>query len=55
LSWVGGLSNGGEPVLDYSVIYDQGAGSYITLVTGISTPSYVKSGLTVGKTYKFRV
>ncbi len=55
LTWVQGLSNGGSPVLDYSIIYDQATGVYVSLTTGVTVTSFVKSGLTVGSTYKFRV
>lgn len=55
LTWVQGLSNGGSPVLDYSIIFDQAKGVYISLATGVTLTSFVKTGLTVGQTYKFRV
>jgi len=55
VSWVEGFSNGGTPVIDYHLYYDQGVGNYITLASGITTQFYTAVGLTQGVTYRFKV
>jgi hypothetical protein len=40
-------------VLDYSVSYDQASGTFVTLQSGITTTSFVATGLTPGSTYQF--
>ena len=57
VSWVDGISNGGQPVLDYSLSFD-GAPAGVTwtsVASGILTRSFVVTGLTTGLTYSFRV
>jgi hypothetical protein len=36
-SWEDGLSDGGMPVEDYTIYYDQGLGTYIQLDSGINS------------------
>jgi hypothetical protein len=57
LQWVAGLANGGSPVIDYRISYDQAAGDdvYVELISGLTTESYTAQGLTRGSTYKFKV
>lgn len=35
MTWVDGLSDGGEPILDYRIVYDQSIGNYMPLVEGL--------------------
>lgn len=46
LSWSQGLSNGGLPVIDYRVSFDQGTGVYIVIQSGVTSLSYIKTTLT---------
>ena len=56
MTWTDGASNGGTPVLDYKIIYDQSIGNYITLVEGHISNSYTTVlMLTKGRLYKFKV
>jgi hypothetical protein len=54
LSWSNGISNGGRPILDYKIWFDQGTGRYITLAT-VASRTYTAVNLTPGNTYKFKV
>lgn len=58
LKWQAGPESGGTPVLDYTIVYDQGLGassSFITLIAGRQQTSYTVIGLTVGTTYRFKI
>ena len=55
VSWEEGLANGGTPVIDYRLLYDQGTNNYITLASGITNLYYLATTLTMGTTYKFKV
>jgi hypothetical protein len=55
LSWVAPVFNGGSPVLDYAIWYDNAGQTYIELVNGLTSASYTATGLTQGLTYKFKV
>lgn len=55
LTWSDGLSNGGQPILDYQVSFDQGTGDWIILQSGVTTKSFTYNGATPVLTYKFRV
>lgn len=35
LTWTDGSNNGGTPILDYRITYDQSTGNYIILVSGL--------------------
>jgi hypothetical protein len=53
-----GANNGGVPVLDFSIFYNQGsqANSLILLESGVTTLFYQTSiSLTAGETYEFQV
>jgi hypothetical protein len=57
-TWDEGLNNGGVPVLDYDVYYDQGSqvGSFILLEEAVLTKYYQTTiTLTPGETYSFKV
>jgi hypothetical protein len=36
LTWIDGISNGGRPVIDYTLSYDQSTGTWIELESGIT-------------------
>jgi hypothetical protein len=55
LSWTDATEDGGTPVIDYTLAYDQGSGTWITLTSGILTQSYTAIGLETGTTYAFKV
>ncbi len=55
LTWVEGTSNGGVAIQDYRISFDQSTGVYIVLTTGVTTKSYIATGLTAGKTYSFKI
>ena len=54
-SWTIPSSNGGAPILDYTIQWDQGTGTWITLASAVSTLTYTKTGVSAGVTYKFKV
>jgi hypothetical protein len=54
LVWTEGASDGGRPVLDYTVWYDQATNSYIMLET-VTENTYTATGLTPGNSYRFKV
>lgn len=55
LDWDEGLADGGTPVIDYTLWYDQGGNTYVILASGILTTSYIATGLDSGTVYKFKV
>lgn len=54
-TWQDGASDGGIAVQDYTVFYDQGNGNYIEVESGVTTQYYLKTDLTPGTTYAFKV
>jgi hypothetical protein len=54
-TWADGASDGGSPVIDYTVYYDQGTDSFVELISGVTTQYYLAQSLTPGTTYKFKV
>ena len=55
-TWSSGASNGGSPVIDYRISYDQATSTWIPLATGITTLSFTTTNpLVEGTTYKFKV
>lgn len=56
-TWLEGASNGGSPVIDYWVYYDQATGDWTELAIGlVNTYSYTTIiSLTQGLTYSFKV
>ena len=55
IEWNEGPENGGTPVLDYRVSYDQATGEYVVLASMINALKIQASALTTGLTYKFKV
>lgn len=55
LTWTAGAANGGSPVIDYRISYDQATGTFVTLDSGITALSYTAINLVAGQTYKFKV
>ena len=55
ITWQAGAANGGTPVIDYRINFDQGTDVFSIDVAGITATSYTKTGLTAGMTYKFKV
>ncbi len=55
LSWTQGLSDGGTPVLDYKIMYDQATNNYVTLDSSISALTFTAINLTPGLSYSFKI
>jgi hypothetical protein len=57
LEWVAPVFEGGSPVLDYTIWYDNASNgaTFTELVSGFTTLDHTATGLTQGSTYKFRV
>jgi hypothetical protein len=53
--WSDGASNGGQPILDYRISFDQGSGNWAILQTGITTKELVATGASPGVTYYFKI
>merc|ERR1711937_107488 len=53
--WSAGYSDGGLPVLDYRISWDQGTGSWVVRQEGVSTTAYSAASLSMGTVYSFRV
>jgi hypothetical protein len=54
-TWSDGDANGGSPIIDYRVSYDQGTDEYVDLATSVVNKEYTATGLNYGTTYKFKV
>jgi hypothetical protein len=56
ITWDEGLNNGGVPVIDYAVYYDQATGNYIQLDSAVLTKHYTTTvTLNPGVLYTFKV
>lgn len=55
LAWNEGAANGGTPVIDYRVWYDQAIGVWVELNSGLIVREYLVSSLIIGATYSFKV
>ena len=55
LTWYQGLSNGGTPVIDYTIWYQFDTNPYAIFESGVTQTSYVATSLTTGTVYKFKV
>ncbi len=51
ITWTAGVSNGGTPIIDYTVLWDQGSGNWVVRISGLTTTSYTLSYLQMGTTY----
>lgn len=54
-SWSDGLSDGGAPIIDYRISYDNALSAWEVRAENVQTKSYTATGLTAGLTYKFRI
>lgn len=54
-TWSLGAANGGTPVIDFRISYDQSIGTYVTLASGVSSQTYTATGLTTGNHYTFKI
>ncbi len=54
-TWTTPISNGGSAIIDYTIMWDQGTGTFVQAAAGITLTSYTKTGLTAGTTYNFKV
>lgn len=55
LTWAQGPSNGGTPVIDFTISYMYGANAYTVLASAITSQSYTAVGLSPGIQYTFEV
>ena len=56
LTWELGSADGGSPVIDYIVSYNEGSGNtFVVLESGVLTRTYTAKSLEPGTTYKFKV
>ena len=49
------MNDGGAPIIDYTLSYGVGSGSFNNAIGGIEETSFTVTGLTAGVTYKFKV
>lgn len=54
LTWDAG-SNGGSPIIEYSIYMRVGSGAWSEHVTGVEIDEHIITGLTVGGTYQFKL
>ena len=54
-SWSEPVSNGGSPVIDYLIEFDNSLGTFSKIEEFYTSTSFVKTGLQEGTSYKFRV
>lgn len=56
LQWIAPVFDGGSPVIDYRVWYDNASGGAFEVLTeGVVTNAYTATGLIQGATYRFKV
>jgi len=56
MTWVAPAVNGGTPVIDYRVSWDQGGSTFVQLASGITSTAYTTSvTLVANSVYKFKV
>jgi len=55
LEWLNGVTDGGTPIVDYTVNYATVLGSFSVLKSGIKTLYLIADGLETGQTYRFSV
>lgn len=55
INWSPGTFDGASPVIDYTVLFDQGTGTWIEHNSGITSATYTATGLTADTVYSFKV
>lgn len=55
LTWTDGVSDGGSPILDYRINYDQGNGNWVVLDASVTTQTYLITSLTTDGVYLFTI
>lgn len=56
LTWSEPTNSGGEPILDYTIMYDQSESKWVELVNSVTETSYTTTALlTKGRSYTFKV
>lgn len=55
IQWTEGFANGGSPVIDYRINYDEATAIYVVLAENHLTTTITASSLTSGLNYKFTV
>jgi len=53
--WDDGAYDGGQPITDYKILYEQGDGVYTVLFENVIERRYTLFGVTTGITYSFKV
>jgi hypothetical protein len=55
ITWEDGIENGGTPVLDYRIYFDQGSDNWILHASNVVDQRHQVTGLSIGNFYKFKV
>jgi hypothetical protein len=55
ITWHPGPTFYGSAIIDYTVSYDQGSGSWTVAASNVLTTSYIKTGVATGTAYVFKV
>lgn len=55
ITWQAGAMNGGAPVLDYTILWDNATGSFSVYASGVTETSFTATGIQASLTYTFMV
>ena len=55
ITWQAGAMNGGAPVLDYTILWDNATGSFSVLASGVTETHFTATGIQASLTYTFMV
>ena len=55
LTWSPGRTNGGSEIIDYTILKLNATGSFVYLVSGVTSTLYTATGLKNVQTYQFKV